>query len=230
MSKIPNSGGSDGSSGSPDENSSMESNTGWEIANTEFDQKLAKQRLVLLQTANLRYPLSLILSKYQVELEPIVGSNGWTMQACCPFPDHSERTPSFYFNVEEERFNCFGCHRGGKAIEFISAYEGISRFAAAEKLSQGYNPAEIQIQIVEDQAKIVQEQMFELADIAREIYHNEPTQIMANNLEKIFEIMDIHLRAFESEKWNTQERWQRGEEFQAVIKKLGEKLKELADE
>lgn len=230
MSKISSASEFDSPSSQPSQNSSLATDSGWDVASTEFDQKLAKQRLALLQTANLKYPLSLILSKYQVELEPIVGANGWTMQCCCPFPDHSERTPSFYFNTEEERFNCFGCHRGGKAVEFIAVYEGISRIAAAEKLTQGYNPTEIQIQVVEDQTKVLQEKMFELSDLAREIYKKEPTKLMGLNLEKVFETLDIHLRVFESEKWNTQERWQRGEEFQVVLKKLGEMLKELINE
>jgi hypothetical protein len=195
MSEISNSCRSDCQSSEFSQTPTPESDFGWEITNSEFDQKLAKQRIGLIQIVNQQINLSLILAKYQVNLEPILGNDGWTQQCCCPFPDHPERTPSFYFNSEKGLFNCFGCHRGGKAVEFIAAYEGIGRYAAAEKLSSGLNLQEIQIKIQDKRVEILQEKLLELANLSRSIYQSN--NLKSDSLEKIFEVLDFHLREFE---------------------------------
>jgi hypothetical protein len=225
MSEIPDISGSDSTSSEFGENSIAPTDTGWEIGCTEFDQKIKRQRAGLIEGLNLTVKLSLILSKYQVELEPIVGSNGWNAQCCCPFPDHHENTPSFYFNQEEERFNCFGCHRGGKAIEFISTYEGISRSNAAEKLAQNFNPSEIQQQVRDNRIELLQSQLFEIANQARELYQKDSTLSTANTLEKIFETLDIYLRVLISNLLNLDNKTV--DEFKMVVRMLEEKIIEL---
>lgn len=42
----------------------------------------------------------------------------------CPF--HSEKTPSFSVTPAKQIFYCFGCHKGGNAIKFISEIEHLS--------------------------------------------------------------------------------------------------------
>ncbi len=42
----------------------------------------------------------------------------------CPF--HSEKTPSFSVSSSKQMFYCFGCHKGGNAIKFISEIEGLN--------------------------------------------------------------------------------------------------------
>ena len=48
------------------------------------------------------------------------------MRCCCPFPDHSDSTPSFVVYVDDNRFKCFGCGRSGDTIEFVKEYYGMS--------------------------------------------------------------------------------------------------------
>lgn len=47
-----------------------------------------------------------------------------TIRALCPF--HEERTPSFHIYSEQNRFKCFGCGRGGDAINFIQEFHNLS--------------------------------------------------------------------------------------------------------
>lgn len=54
--------------------------------------------------------------------------------ACCPF--HHEKTPSFSVTPEKGLFYCFGCHKGGNAIQFVSEIERISFREACEKLAE----------------------------------------------------------------------------------------------
>ncbi len=50
--------------------------------------------------------------------------------ACCPF--HNEKTPSFSVNPAKGIFKCFGCGKGGDAIEFIKEHEGVDFKRAVE--------------------------------------------------------------------------------------------------
>lgn len=42
--------------------------------------------------------------------------------ACCPFPDHSDKTPSFTVNASKRFYHCFGCGRHGNAIGFLMEF------------------------------------------------------------------------------------------------------------
>ena len=46
------------------------------------------------------------------------------MRCCCPFPDHSDGTPSFFVYVGDspETFYCFGCKKHGTVIDFAMYY------------------------------------------------------------------------------------------------------------
>ncbi len=65
------------------------------------------------------------------------GSNYW---GCCPF--HAEKTPSFSVTPEKKMCYCFGCHKGGSAINFIMEVEKIS-FVEAVKFLAKKNGVEI---------------------------------------------------------------------------------------
>jgi DNA primase catalytic core len=48
---------------------------------------------------------------------------GTNYKACCPF--HNEKTASFSVNPAKGIFKCFGCDKGGNAIEFIKEHENV---------------------------------------------------------------------------------------------------------
>ena len=52
------------------------------------------------------------------------GSRAW---ACCPL--HGEKTPSLCF-YPDGRWYCFGCHRGGDAVDFLAALRGSKKKAS----------------------------------------------------------------------------------------------------
>ena len=49
------------------------------------------------------------------------GRNYWGL---CPF--HSEKTPSFSVSPDKQIFKCFGCGKGGGAINFVMELENLS--------------------------------------------------------------------------------------------------------
>ncbi|MBQ4450827.1 MAG: DNA primase [Clostridia bacterium] len=76
----------------------------------------------------------------RVSIQEVVGryvtltKKGRKLWACCPF--HSEKTPSFSVDEEKGLYYCFGCHKGGNAITFLSEYERIDKFEAIKMLAE----------------------------------------------------------------------------------------------
>ena len=44
----------------------------------------------------------------------------------CPFPDHSDTNPSFVVYPETQSFYCFGCRRGGSAIDYVMYRDNVT--------------------------------------------------------------------------------------------------------
>ena len=65
-----------------------------------------------------------------LELKP--GGSG-RFKALCPF--HNEKTPSFTVSRDRQQFHCFGCGKGGDAIEFVREHEGLTFMEALRKLA-----------------------------------------------------------------------------------------------
>ena len=59
------------------------------------------------------------------------GSSYW---GCCPF--HSEKTPSFHVVPDRQIYKCFGCGKGGGAINFVMELENLSFRDAVEVLAK----------------------------------------------------------------------------------------------
>ncbi|MDA3906955.1 MAG: DNA primase [Bacteroidales bacterium] len=55
---------------------------------------------------------------------------GSNYKACCPF--HNEKTASFSVNQAKGIYKCFGCDKGGNAIEFIKEHENVEFKEAVE--------------------------------------------------------------------------------------------------
>jgi len=54
----------------------------------------------------------------------------------CPF--HQDRNPSFNVYPQQNRFYCFGCQKGGDAIDFIRLHYGYSFKKAIDYLTGGF--------------------------------------------------------------------------------------------
>lgn len=62
---------------------------------------------------------------------------GINMIGLCPF--HDEKTPSFTVSPTKNIYKCFGCGRGGNAVNFIMEHEGYSFPEAIRYLAKMYN-------------------------------------------------------------------------------------------
>ncbi|MDR2713512.1 MAG: DNA primase [Clostridiales bacterium] len=79
----------------------------------------------------------------------VLKKQGKNFVAICPF--HAEDTPSFSVSPEKQIFYCFGCQKGGNALNFVMEMESLTLPEAAEKLAsrvgvviprQEYTPAQ----------------------------------------------------------------------------------------
>jgi DNA primase len=48
---------------------------------------------------------------------------GTNYKGLCPFPGHTEKTPSFMVSPAKQIAYCFGCHRGGGPVKFVMDIE-----------------------------------------------------------------------------------------------------------
>ncbi len=58
---------------------------------------------------------------------------GATWLGLCPF--HNEKTPSFNVNEDRKNYHCFGCSKGGDAIDWLQEVEGLSFLDAVKELA-----------------------------------------------------------------------------------------------
>ncbi len=59
--------------------------------------------------------------------------NGANYKACCPF--HPEDTPSFVVNPVKNIFKCFGCGKGGDAVEFVREHKKLDFKETLEEIA-----------------------------------------------------------------------------------------------
>lgn len=76
----------------------------------------------------------------RVNLEEIVSEyvplkqKGRRFWGCCPF--HNEKTPSFSVDSESQLYYCFGCHKGGTALNFVMEMERMEFQEAVKYLAE----------------------------------------------------------------------------------------------
>jgi DNA primase len=74
----------------------------------------------------LHYPLLQVVERAGVRLKR-AGSHRW--QGLCPF--HDDRNPSFFVDVDDQRFVCFGCKSRGDVLDFVRMRERLNTVGEA---------------------------------------------------------------------------------------------------
>lgn len=123
---------------------------------------------------------------------------GTNFKACCPF--HHEKTPSFVVSPSKNIWHCFGCGKGGNAINFVMEYDGLSYQEAIKKLCKKYN-----IEYKEDSRSYTDEEketfkkkesLFIITDAAAKFYANQ----IHNGTKECREAL-----AYVNRRWNNRE-------------------------
>lgn len=69
----------------------------------------------------------------------------------CPF--HNEKTPSFTVSPAKGIYKCFGCGKGGNAVNFVMEHESLSFYEAIKYLATKYNIEIEEREITEEEKK-----------------------------------------------------------------------------
>lgn len=115
--------------------------TGSDSQSKGSDDRRGSEPFSHIKEANRKVKLIDILHHYGFKIEKNSQRPNWSNNIKCPLPSHKgakERTPSFGYNFISDHAFCMGCGFTGRAVEFISSYEGISRTSVAEKILSQY--------------------------------------------------------------------------------------------
>ena len=94
------------------------------------DQQLSK----IVDNANAN--IVSIINHYGPELDTS-SQRGTRGKALCPF--HNEQTPSFHVTNTKGIYKCFGCGKGGDAVDFLMEYKGYGFIEAIRELARYLN-------------------------------------------------------------------------------------------
>ena len=169
------------------ENSGTDGPDGW---NDKNDLNLVIQKI---QAANKKVSLSSVFQSYNLRIKRLHNHQIWSTPITCPLPGHkhgNERTPSFGYNFIQGRWNCFGCKKSGKAVEFISEMEGRTRTSVAASILDHYGDVEVEEDIEREDPK-VESLLFSMANCIRNSIKNYPSKI--ESIEKISWWFDMYL-------------------------------------
>lgn len=98
---------------------------------------------------------------------------GANMIGLCPF--HNEKTPSFTVSPSKNIYKCFGCGRGGNAVQFLMEHENLTFPEALRYLAQKYK-IEIEETATSDEARQQQqltESLYLVNQFAKEFYQQQ---------------------------------------------------------
>jgi twinkle protein len=118
--------------------------------------------------------------KNTVRIEDIVGkyvklkksSTGYV--GLCPF--HNEKTPSFNTRKDKNSFKCFGCGKGGNAIDFVSLHDNLGFVDAVKRV------AELSNFTLEEDSKEILKPIHRLEKLSKEFLENfENVRKISNN-------------------------------------------------
>jgi len=164
--------------------------SGWEENLT--DHKNLGQKII--EAANAKIALDSLFQKYNVTLEASYSTTGWAFRGSCPFPDHNDRKPSFGFNPDVGIFNCFGCHRGGKAVEFIANMDGRRHIDVAREIIGNYSDDEVLIHNSKFDFERLRVLLFAYADTIRAFKKQYSNEEAAKYAKAVTWNLDVYLR------------------------------------
>lgn len=93
------------------------------------------------------------------------------LKGLCPF--HTEKTPSFTVNRARQMYHCFGCGKGGDALDFLQEQEGLSFVDALKKLADRGSVRLPALSERDNAAEYLREQMFKFGQFAMTHFRKE---------------------------------------------------------
>lgn len=98
---------------------------------------------------------------------------GANLKGLCPF--HDEKTPSFTVSPARNIYKCFGCGKGGNAVNFLMDHESLSYPEALRYLAKKYNISIEETQLPEDfeLEKLELDSLYLINQYAKDFYKDQ---------------------------------------------------------
>lgn len=115
----------------------------------------------------------------------ILNKRGKNFVGLCPF--HSEKTPSFTVNPQNQMFYCFGCGEGGNVYTFLMKYHGLNFVDAVKTLADRAGiqlPAEKDINPADKEKLELNKRLHTINDLASSFFSfsiKQPSGLEARN-------------------------------------------------
>lgn len=174
-------------------------NSGWNesieldlyVKNKNLDRTIEEK---IIRKANAFLSLSSVIFNFNIDFEKINTFSGWTHKSRCPFPDHNDKSPSFGFNSKDNRFNCFGCGRGGGSVQFLSAIYKKSQYQIAKEILSKYKITENVIIDLDDSTENkIDEILFSFSQNLQNYLLKSSNHKALENVEKLSWSLDMYL-------------------------------------
>lgn len=111
-----------------------------------YDATELAKRIETIKNANNKIPLYALFKAYNIVLKR-QNYTQWSKSIICPLPQHKsarEHSSSFAYNFVSDYFHCFGCHKSGRAVEFLSFMQQKSKWFVAKQILLKYGNIEDQ--------------------------------------------------------------------------------------
>lgn len=139
------------------------------------------------------------------KIEEVVGEvvqlkrRGTNLIGLCPF--HNEKTPSFTVSPSKNIFKCFGCGKGGGAVQFMMENQAIGFIEAIRALARKYKIELPEIQLSQEDLVAGQknESLYILNSFAADFYSN---QLLETNRGKSIALSYFRQRGFQDKTIN----------------------------
>lgn len=115
------------------------------------------------------------LIKDRLDIAEVIGRTvqlqraGRNLRGLCPF--HSEKTPSFYVFPDNQRWQCFGCNKGGDIFTFVMETQGLDFRTALEELGRQAGVEVRPLTPMQIQAGAEAERLLTLSEAAANYFH-----------------------------------------------------------
>ena len=115
--------------------------------------------------------------------------SGSNMFGLCPF--HSEKTPSFAVNADKQRYQCFGCGKGGGAIHFVMEIENLAFRDAVSLLARRAGLTVPEEDNVADELVLKRRRMLELNRVAARHFYEMLVSPLSDTARKYLAVRRI---------------------------------------
>jgi len=147
-----------------------------------------------IREANTRVKLIEVMSGYDIHPQRPYNNSEWSSSMVCPLhKSGQERTPSFGYNFNKDYFNCFGCSKHGRGVEFISLIENRPILSVAKEILL-LHPTAKESDFVPEKFEDLFPHLMEVSSFFREkLYKNKNNPKEIEKIEKLMFFIDSYI-------------------------------------